>query len=344
MFLGINLPWKKTPSGDVQFGGAVIGAALNYNAWFGDNLFVGPAGGTDGYYVSDSGVETANAGFYISAPFAVTPGEKLVFCGNGIFAANRGGWYLNGTWVSKVNSLANTGSTLGNIVPAGVNQLRMNVSKSDAARYFYRVGDPSLMWSKFRSVSAVGTSITYGYDVYKTANRMDTYWEIGGRKLGIETFRNYGIPASTAAAPGSNPISARMSAVLPSDIVSVEAGYNDWASNIAIGTIADAVNTTFYGAMNIIAQYMAYNFMGKLVLCTPLRPTAYAATNTNGATIGDFADAILAVAKKYGIPVCDHYYNTHTNGIRQMAISQDGIHPNIALSHQMAALWLKAVA
>ncbi|WP_241381534.1 SGNH/GDSL hydrolase family protein [Klebsiella pneumoniae] len=91
-------------------------------------------------------------------------------------------------------------------------------------------------------------------------------------------------------------------------------GTNDWAQNIPIGTITDTVNTTVYGALNIIAQKLRARAPTKPILwATPFngdydspRSAAWVDGETNGyGRVSDYAAAIRAVALRYGFPLID---------------------------------------
>jgi hypothetical protein len=91
-------------------------------------------------------------------------------------------------------------------------------------------------------------------------------------------------------------------------------GTNDWAQNIPIGSITDAVNTTVYGALNIIAQKLRARAPTKPILwATPFngdydspRSAAWVDGETNGyGRVSDYAAAIRAVALRYGFPLID---------------------------------------
>ena len=79
------------------------------------------------------------------------------------------------------------------------------------------------------------------------------------------------------------------------DFITLYFGINDNNNNVPIGTIDDNVNTTFYGAWNIVLDYI-----------TTARPNAkIGIIITNGCSNNAYPEAIIAVAKKWGIPYLD---------------------------------------
>ncbi|OYM42784.1 hypothetical protein CI754_06175, partial [Klebsiella quasipneumoniae subsp. similipneumoniae] len=84
--------------------------------------------------------------------------------------------------------------------------------------------------------------------------------------------------------------------------------------NIPIGSITDTVNTTVYGALNIIAQKLRARAPTKPILwATPFngdydsgRTGAWVDGETNQyGRVSDYAAAIRAVALRYGFPLID---------------------------------------
>lgn len=78
------------------------------------------------------------------------------------------------------------------------------------------------------------------------------------------------------------------------DYITLKFGINDGNRNVEIGTIDDNVNTTFYGAWNIVLDYIIRNHpnakIGIIV--------------TNGTNI-NIVNATINIAKKWGIPYLD---------------------------------------
>ena len=147
------------------------------------------------------------------------------------------------------------------------------------------------------------------------------------QNLGCQML-NHGVGGSKIAKPDSSPTQismcddARINALSPTaDAYTVLGGTNDWAQSIPLGTIADTVDTTFYGAYKIVIQKILTLYPGKqLFLMTPFY-TEYTGprnsswedglTNAQGLKVADYAEAVRQLGKRYGLPVIDHY---HING------------------------------
>lgn len=135
-------------------------------------------------------------------------------------------------------------------------------------------------------------------------------------------FMNHGVGGSKIAKPDSaeNQVSMCDDARINALDTSAEAwllgpwGTNDWAQRIPTGTITDTVDTTVYGALNIIAQKVRLRAPTKLVIwVTPFngdydsgRSSGWVDGSDNGyGSVAAYAAAIRAVAYKYGFPLID---------------------------------------
>jgi len=101
-----------------------------------------------------------------------------------------------------------------------------------------------------------------------------------------------------------------------SDVITMLGGPNDFQSNVAIGTIADATESTFYGGLNLLVQRMLTRHpLTRFVLITTLYgelpskiasdgwPNKY--TNSIGHTLNDYAQAVRLCGLKWNVPVFD---------------------------------------
>ncbi len=133
---------------------------------------------------------------------------------------------------------------------------------------------------------------------------------------------NHGVGGSKIAKPDSavNQVSmcddARINALDTSAAAWILGpwGTNDWAQRVPIGTITDSVDTTVFGALNIIAQKVRARAPTKLIIwATPFngdydtgRSEGWVDGSDNGyGTVAAYAAAIRAVAYKYGFPLID---------------------------------------
>lgn len=132
---------------------------------------------------------------------------------------------------------------------------------------------------------------------YYGQNKVYPFW-IGRRNRGL-TVINEAISGSTMTAgdTGVNPFSGTRYTAIPADTdyITLMFGINDSGNSCPIGTIDDADNTTFYGAWNVVLEYFITNFpyahIG--IIVGPGMQT------TQGKL---YAEAEIAVAKKWGIP------------------------------------------
>ncbi|MGU3596966.1 GDSL-type esterase/lipase family protein [Klebsiella variicola] len=136
------------------------------------------------------------------------------------------------------------------------------------------------------------------------------------------SFLNHGIGGSKIAKPDSSSTQISMCDDVRINALDTSAAAwicgpwatNDWAQNIPIGSISDTVNTTVYGALNIIAQKLRARAPTKPILwATPFngdydsgRTGAWVDGETNQyGRVSDYAAAIRAVALRYGFPLID---------------------------------------
>ncbi|HIE9460931.1 TPA: SGNH/GDSL hydrolase family protein [Klebsiella quasipneumoniae subsp. similipneumoniae] len=159
-------------------------------------------------------------------------------------------------------------------------------------------------------------------DVLGDSNVAYNKWQpLVAAELGC-TFLNHGVGGSKIAKPDSSSTQISMCDDVRINALDTSAaawicgpwGTNDWAQNISIGTITDTVNTTVYGALNIIAQKLRARAPTKPILwATPFngdydsgRTGAWVDGETNQyGRVSDYAAAIRAVALRYGFPLID---------------------------------------
>ncbi|MGU3597130.1 GDSL-type esterase/lipase family protein [Klebsiella variicola] len=159
-------------------------------------------------------------------------------------------------------------------------------------------------------------------DVMGDSNVAYNKWQpLVAAELGC-TFLNHGVGGSKIAKPDSSSTQISMCDDVRINALDTSAaawicgpwGTNDWAQNIPIGSISDTVNTTVYGALNIIAQKLRARAPTKPILwATPFngdydsgRTGAWVDGETNQyGRVSDYAAAIRAVALRYGFPLID---------------------------------------
>ena len=159
-------------------------------------------------------------------------------------------------------------------------------------------------------------------DVMGDSNVAYNKWQpLVASELGC-SFLNHGVGGSKIAKPDSSPTQISMCDDDRINALDTTAtawicgpwGTNDWAQNIPIGTISDTVNTTVYGALNIIAQKLRARAPTKPIFwCTPFngdydspRSSSWIDGETNQyGRVSDYSIAIRAVALRYGFPLID---------------------------------------
>jgi lysophospholipase L1-like esterase len=115
------------------------------------------------------------------------------------------------------------------------------------------------------------------------------------------------------------------------DLITVFGGTNDWhLSEYGLGLMGDTTNITFYGALDVLIKGLTAKYPTKTIaFFTPLQRTqsgSYPARN-----LEDYANAMIAVCRKYSIPCLDLYHDGgFCPAIQGATYSTDGLHPNNA--------------
>ena len=130
------------------------------------------------------------------------------------------------------------------------------------------------------------------------------------------------------------------------DYITLWFGINDSGHNIAIGTIDDDDNTTFYGAWNVVLSDL-------ITRCTKAHIGIIVSNNL----AQSYVDAVIAIAKKWGVPYLDLNYDNNVplmhyslrpdasadvKALRnsQFAISAENHHPNL-LAHEYESYFIE---
>ena len=142
---------------------------------------------------------------------------------------------------------------------------------------------------------------------------------------------NYGINGSKISLEEKNSMNVRISSITdePNYFI-LFGGTNDFEHNVPLGKINDITNTTFYGSLNIIDQYLLNNFVNtKFGIITPIKRELQ--INDLNLTLEDYRNAEVEIAKLYSIPILDLYYDGQSNPTNEtwkLANLPDGLHPN----------------
>lgn len=136
------------------------------------------------------------------------------------------------------------------------------------------------------------------------------------------------------------------------DYITLWFGINDSGHNIPIGELTDSVNTTYYGAWNVVLSDL-------ITRCTKAHIGIIISNNLNAT----YVDATIAIAKKWGIPYLDLNYDNSvplmhyslrpdaSNEIKALrnskfAIGENNHHPNLE-AHEYESYfieeWLKTL-
>lgn len=210
-------------------------------------------------------------------------------------------------------------------------------------------------------IAGLGDSITYGYIPRNAPNhpgKLTSYLHVAASRLGMISY-NHGISGSTVANDGvSNPMCLRYDA-LPdaADIVTVMGGTNDIRKGRPLGDISSTSDSTYYGALKVLAEGLLQKYryapglsvgvQKTIVFCTPIR-LLREATGTDWPGFEAFAQAVRDVAALYALPVFDAWNmstltpalfrtvqgtNPGASGIYNPYVV-DGVHPT-AEGHQI---------
>lgn len=101
---------------------------------------------------------------------------------------------------------------------------------------------------------------------------------------------------------GRRPFSVDRYKTIPADAdyITIKMGINDANYSAEVGTIDDTVNTTFYGAWNVVLEYLLTNF-----------PYAKIGVIVTNGTTAAYAQATKAVCEKWGVPYLDEAYGVN---------------------------------
>lgn len=138
--------------------------------------------------------------------------------------------------------------------------------------------------------------------------------------------------------------------------VVIPLGTNDYGANRALGTIADAVdgttaNTFYADVYKVLWQLFTWRpslrimwatptIRGQFVT-TPAQPF-YPAANSAGATLQQYRQAIIEVCALFGVRVADQFANSGFNLLNILTVTDDGLHPNVAVGQPLYGRTLAA--
>jgi len=181
-----------------------------------------------------------------------------------------------------------------------------------------------------------GDSITFGHDGITHAHPMARPYPMQvGNILGLEVI-NKAVSGATLAKNdrGLCCMSERiLSYTTPADIVSLMIGVNDYQTDIPLGKMGDADNSTFYGALELSVKHILETHKGAFVfLITPfkakIKGKMYTECYLGGYPLEKIRDAIVTMGEKYSLPVLDMFNLGRYEDIEMMNPKSDGLHPS----------------
>ena len=162
-----------------------------------------------------------------------------------------------------------------------------------------------------------------------------------------------GMTMAVVSGSTNNFIEIYQSVGADADYITLKFGINDGHRSVPIGTIDSTDTSTFYGAWNTVMSWLIAN-----------RPTAkIGIIVSNGLDADSYADATIAIAKKYGVPYLNEWsgeqvplmlrsgrtdVDTSIKAIRDetFRVSETNQHPN-PISHEyestIVEAWLKTL-
>lgn len=133
-----------------------------------------------------------------------------------------------------------------------------------------------------------------------------------------------------------------------SDIIIMFVGTNDFNSS-PLGAWGDSTVDTFYGAARLICEFISQHTDAIFFVVTPIARPYDVDTekqlnadgervNTYGATLRDYADALIRTCEFYQFPVIDLFHDLGLNKTNVKAYLDDvGVHPSIKGSNLISA-------
>ncbi|MBO5836915.1 MAG: SGNH/GDSL hydrolase family protein [Oscillospiraceae bacterium] len=161
----------------------------------------------------------------------------------------------------------------------------------------------------------VGDSITFGVG---TQTEEELYWRRLEKTLEFSEVTGLGIKGSCVSAAStmgmqSGPLAKRVDQFPDVDVLFIFLGTNDYGCDTPMGTMADSMDLSFYGAWNYSLNYLKENRPNtQIILMTPAQRVETETSNTNKQKLklADYAEAIRQVGKAHNLPVIDLYTET----------------------------------
>ena len=197
------------------------------------------------------------------------------------------------------------------------------------------------LYERFTELTYVtfGDSITYGIDGVDWGLMEDPYPDLVSRALNFKAFNNQAVSGATFCENTLNRTNMTkkiLSFTGEADIISLMLGVNDCYVGLPLGTPESRDNTTIYGSLFLISEYLTTNYEDAFIFyMTPFPYRTCYSNNSAGYKLEDVANAIKYVAAHYDIPVLDMYlYSEYENNGMHLG---DGLHPSQSFMREYAA-------
>ena len=195
--------------------------------------------------------------------------------------------------------------------------------------------------SKYLDTSQLKVENTSSWDNKKTCTLGDSITEGNTWQPYLSNYfgfinTNCGIGGTTLGGTSTNAMwqDVRVNAIpLDTEVLFIMGGSNDWAQNIAIGTIKDADNTTFMGAYKILLNkiYARIPNVEIIIMTQPFNGSdmRYDGTevNSKGHVINDYRKATREIANRFGLPIVETI-EAGINNFNKSLYIPDEVHPN----------------
>lgn len=186
-----------------------------------------------------------------------------------------------------------------------------------------------------------GDSITYGIDGVDWGKMAEPYPDLVTEALEIGSLNNLAVSGATFCKNdlGRTNMTAKiLSFTGEADIISLMLGVNDFYVGLPLGTPESRDNTTIYGSLYLISEYLTDNYDSAYIFyMTPFPAKRGYTENSQGYLLEDVADAIKYVAEIYGIDVLDMYEVSEYESVEMNNPNGDGLHPSQGFMKNYAA-------
>lgn len=181
------------------------------------------------------------------------------------------------------------------------------------------------------SYVAFGDSITYGVDGVNGGRMANPYPNLVADELNFKSVTNKAVSGAvfcTNTLNRTNMTQTILNFKGEADIISLMLGVNDKCVNLPLGTTTSRDNSTIYGSLHLICEYLTKNYADSFIfVMTPFKYSGYASLNSQGYDLEDVADAIKWVCGKYDIPVLD-MFELGNYEVEMSQSNSDGLHPS----------------